>query len=252
MPIAFRTSGHVAEIVLSAESGNRIGLDAAFALSDHATEIRQNDDIWATLLTAEGSDFCAGTSADALDSLKRDDSLTGLLRVARIVAEIEKPVICAVQGEVYEQGLELALACDLRIADRTARFRMAQALDGGIPWDGGTQRLPRTIGRSRAVEMLLTGRVIGADEARMWGLVGEVVDEGGARARAVELSRTVTSHAPIALEYLKEAVYTGMDGPLADGLRMEADLSFLLQSTSDRSEGIASFLERRPPEYGSR
>ena len=121
-----------------------------------------------------------------------------------------------------------------------------------MPWDGGTQRLPRLIGRSRAMDMLLTGRRIGADEALEVGLVNEVVKPGSASEYALEMASVISGHGPIALRFLKEAVLNGMDGTLEHGLRLEADLSFLLQSTQDRSEGISSFLERRRPTYQGR
>ena len=109
--------------------------------------------------------------------------------------------------------------------------------------------MPRLIGRSRAMDMLLTGRVVTAAEALEIGLVNEVVGQGKASERAMELAALIAGHGPIALRYLKEAVLNGMDGTLDQGLRLEADLSFLLQSTQDRSEGITSFLKRRSPTY---
>ena len=172
------------------------------------------------------------------------------LRLAQLVAEIEKPVICAIHGSTYDQGLEVALACDVRIADATLPgFRMGHILTGGMPWDGGTQRLPRLIGPSRAHEMLLTGREIDAAEALDFGIVNQVVEPGAASQRAHEVAEAMTKHGPIAMRYLKEAVLSGLDGTLEQGLRLEADLSFLLQSTDDRREGIESFLQRRPPTY---
>ena len=126
---------------------------------------------------------------------------------------------------------------------------MTQVLNGAMPRDGGTQRLPRLIGRSRAMDMLLTGRCVAASEALEIGLVNEVVGQGKTSERAMELATLIAGHGPIALRYLKEAVLNGMDGTLDQGLRLEADLSFLLQSTQDRSEGISSFLERRNPTY---
>ena len=116
----------------------------------------------------------------------------------------------------------------------------------------GTQRLPRLIGRSRAMDMLLTGRRVSAEEALSIGLINEVVEPGKATERAMELASVISRHGPIALRFLKEAVLNGMDGTLEQGLRLEADLSFLLQSTQDRSEGISSFLERRSPTYRGR
>ena len=252
MSVALDITGHVARVTLSMpDSGNRIGLDSAFALSDHLIDVRQRDDVWVVVLDADGPDFCTGTDPDSLRAAAESPEFQSL-RAAQAVADVEKPVVCAIQGAAHDQGLELALACDLRVADSTATFRSGQAASGGMPWDGGTQRLPRLIGRSRAIEMLLTGRPVTAREALEYNLVNEVVEPGAATDRAIELAKTIAGHGPIALRYLKEAVSSGLDGPISHGLRLEADLSFLLQSTEDRREGISSFLERRAPDYRSR
>ena len=252
MSVAFDITGHIAKVTLSApDAGNRIALDLTAALSDYLIEVRQRDDVWLAVLDADGADFCTGTDPDSLRVALESPDFRSLL-AAQAVADVEKPVVCAIQGVAHDQGLELALACDLRVADSTATFRVGQALSGGMPWDGGTQRLPRLIGRSRAMEMLLTGRTITAREALEFDLVNEVVKAGAATDRAMELAQTIAEHGPIALRYLKEAVSNGLDGPIRHGLGLEADLSFLLQSTSDRSEGIASFIERRAPHYTGR
>ena len=250
MTASLEVTGRVARITLSRPgAGNLIDFGLAYTLSDLAGEVRQRDDVWVVVLDADGPDFCLGTAPEALSTVVADDSRLTALRVAQSIAEIEKPVVCAIQGRAYDQGLEIALACDLRVADSTATFAMRQVLAGDMPWDGGTQRLPRLVGRSRAVEMLLIGRTLDADEALAIGLVNEVVDPGDAVRRANELAEAIASHGPTALRYVKEAVLTGADGSIAQGLRLEADLSFLLQSTDDRREGISSFLERRAPDY---
>ncbi len=249
MAAALRVTGAVATITMSRSV---VGFDLAYTLADLAAQARQRDDVWVVVIAAEGPDFCAGTAEDALAGITDDDSRLSDLSVAQMIADIEKPVVCAAQGAVHEQGLEIALACDIRIADSTATFAMRQALSGSMPWDGGTQRLPRVIGRSRAVEMLLTGRELDAETALSIGLVNEVVPPSAVGRRAAETAAAIAAHGPIALRYLKEAALTGLDGTLSQGLRLEADLSFLLQSTSDRSEGISSFLQRRSPNYQNR
>ena len=244
----------IAAISLSgADAGNRIDFPTAYALADRIESARRDDGVWAVVIAAEGADFCAGTDPDALRESAADGGGAfppDALRIASRIAEIEVPTICAISGAAFDQGLEIALACDLRIADSTAVFRETRAASGGMPWDGGTQRLPRLIGKSRALEMLLAGAEADAARALEWGLVNETVEKGGALSRAMKLAGEIVRHGPIALRYLKEAVNSGLDGTLAHGLRLEADLSFLLQSTRDRREGIASFLERRRPQYG--
>ena len=250
MTVQLTISDHVALITLAgAEPGNLITPDIARDLRDAAIAARQDDDVWTVALAADGPDFCLGTDPDSLRAELEDRATPDALRAALPIAEIEKPVVCALEGSALDQGLELALACDLRICDSSASFAMTRALDGAMPWDGGTQRLPRLIGRSRAMELLLTGRRLSAPEALDYGLVNEVVESGGALPRAMQLAKTIAAHGPIALRYLKEATLSGMDGSVAQGLRLEADLSFLLQSTADRAEGISSFLQRRSPSY---
>ena len=253
MSVHLEISERVATIALDlSETDGMISFEDAYSLSDAATEVRQRDDVWAAVLNARGSDFCVGASPEVLDAAISGESMPGSLRVAQAVADVEKPVVCAVQGRVHDQGLEIALACDLRVADSDSTFAMTQVQSGMMPWDGGTQRLSRLIGRSRAMDMLLTGRIVAAGEALEIGLVNEVVESGKSSERAMELASIIAGHGPIALRYLKEAVLNGMDGALEHGLRLEADLSFLLQSTQDRSEGISSFLERRGPTYRGR
>ena len=250
MTVQLETSDHIATITIApSEPGGLVGFDSVYSLGEAATETRQRDNVWVVVLRSDDNDFCLGASPEVSEVALSVGPLSGQVRIAQALSDIEKPVVCAVQGRVQDQGLEIALACDLRITDGDSTFAMTQVLDGAMPWDGGTQRLPRLIGRSRAVDMLLTGRRVAASEALEIGLVNEVVGQGKAYERAMELASLIVGHGPIALRYLKEAVLNGMDGTLDQGLRLEADLSFLLQSTQDRSEGISSFLERRNPTY---
>ena len=232
-------------------SSNAIDRLMAAEVAEACEHIAQNDDVWAVIIAGAGDTFCAGTDADAAREAFDAPELLNLLRVAEKVAAIEKPVVAAIDGDAIDQGFELALACDIRVASEGARFGLTHVERGLIPWDGGTQRLPRLAGRATALEMILTSRVLTAAEAFDLGVVNEVVDSGEEKVllRARELAETVVSHGPIAAGYLKEAVLKGMDMTLDQGLRLEADLNVILQSTSDRAEGIRSFLERRDPKY---
>ena len=174
---------------------------------------------------------------------------TPLPRVASTVAALESPVIAAINGPAIGQGLELALACDLRIAAEGARLAMPQVPAGVLPWDGGTQRLPRIVGRGRAMEMLMTGREVDAWEALAMGLVHQVVPQGELAGRVQAVAESIAAAAPVAIRYTKEAVLRGVDMDIEAGLRLEADLNILLQSTADRAEGARSFLERRVPRF---
>ncbi len=143
----------------------------------------------------------------------------------------------------------MALAADIRIASSKARFGLPQVAAGQIPGDGGTQRLPRIVGRGKALELLMTGDVINAEEALEIGLVSRVCEPAELAAETQKLAESIAAKGPIALRYVKEAVNKGLDMTLEQGLRLEADLYFLLHTTADRTEGIKSYLEKRPPHF---
>jgi enoyl-CoA hydratase/carnithine racemase len=153
---------------------------------------------------------------------------------------VTKPTVAWVEGDCFDQGLELALACDIRVAAPNARFAMRQVRDGKLPHDGGTQRLPRAVGIAHALRLLLTGEEIDAEEALRIGLVQQIGD-----AEEVEqMASAIAAGAPIAAAYAKEAVVSGADLSLAQGARLEADLSVLLHSTDDRAAGLRAFKGR--------
>ena len=176
------------------------------------------------------------------DQLKR-------LKVADSVAELTVPVLAILNGDAIGHGLELALAGDLRIAADSARFALREPPNPAMPWDGGTQRLPRLVGPAWALDMALTGRRVAASEALQIGLVNRVAPAAELQRAARQLEEQVLASAPIAARYAKEAIGKGMDLTLEQGLGLEADLSIILQSTTDRAEGIASFRERRQPKF---
>ena len=126
---------------------------------------------------------------------------------------------------------------------------MTQIRQGTIPWDGGTQRLPRIVGRAWATDMLLNGRIVDAEEALRIGLVHQIAPPDELAGRVEQIASTMAALAPIATRYAKEVVLKGMDMTLEQGLRLETDLNVILQTTRDRAEGVASFLERREPTY---
>ncbi len=253
--IRLEVDGRVARLTLARPgAGNAIDGRAAAELRDACERVRQDDAVWVVTLAAEGDAFCAGTDPAALAELGALDapalpSALAELRVAEAVAAVEKPVVAALSGDALDQGLELALACDVRVASLDARFGMTQLARGLLPWDGGTQRLPRLVGRAAATEMLLTGAILDAARAAEMGLVNEAVAPERVAERTGEIAAAVASFGPIATRYTKELVREGLDMTLDQGLRLEGDLNFLLQSTADRAEGVASFLERRSPTY---
>lgn len=250
--IRLEIENRIATLTLTrASSGNAIDERLAFELRDACEQLRQDDDVWVVVLTGEGDAFCRGSDPSTLTDQNGNilDKLRAL-KVSESVAAIEKPIIAALNGDAIDQGLELALACDMRIASEKASFGLTHVEHGLMPWDGGTQRLPRLIGRGAATEMILTSRIVDAQEALDIGLVNDMVEPSRVLQQAQQTASTIAGHGPIATRYLKELVLKGLDMTLEQGLRLEADLNFILQSTSDRAEGIGSFLERRgPPQF---
>jgi len=189
------------------------------------------------------TDLTKAVSVDGLEEEMEPRSL------AEPISRLDRPVIAAISGDAIGQGLELALACDIRIASETSCFGMSHIKSGLIPWDGGTQRLPRLVGKSKALEMTLTGEVIDAKEAFRIGLVHKVVPKKELMEVTMKMALEMASKGPIALRYAKEAVYKGMDMTLEQGLRLEADLYLLIHTTKDRTEGIQAFREKRKPKF---
>jgi len=238
--IIYSKQAHIARVTLNRPAaGNAINQQLARELEEVCQLINQEDDIYVVTLTGAGDTFSAGGEKE----------LEETCHPAAAVAGIDRPVIAAVNGDALGLGLEIALSCDIRIASDKARFGLPQVAGGRIPTDGGTQRLPRIIGRDKAMELLLTAATISAGEALEIGLVSKVVPPGALAGEVEKLAETIAAKGPIALRYLKEAINKGLDMTLEQGLRLEADLYFLLHTTSDRTEGIKSYLEKRPPEY---
>jgi len=160
-----------------------------------------------------------------------------------------QPIIAAINGFALGGGLELALACDIRIAGEDSLLGLTEVNLAIIPGGGGTQRLPRLVGRGKALEMILTGARIDGREALRIGLVERVVPTAEVHAAAQALAKMLTDRAPIAMRYAKEAVVKGLGMSLEDGLRLENDLATLLRTTEDRIEGAKAFLEKRKPRF---
>jgi enoyl-CoA hydratase/carnithine racemase len=239
--IIYSRKAHIARVTLNRPAaGNAINQHLAQELEEVCQLINQEDDIYVVTLTGAGDVFCSGGEVELE---------TGSYHPAAAVAGIDRPVIAAVDGDALGLGLEIALSCDIRIASEKARFGLPQVARGRIPLDGGTQRLPRIIGRGKAMELLLTAETISADEALEIGLVSKVVPPEALAGEVDKLAETIAAKGPIALRYLKEVVNKGLDMTLEQGLRLEADLYFLLHTTADRTEGIKSYLEKRPPKY---
>ena len=219
-------------------------------------DVRQNADLRAVLLTGAGEKaFVAGADIGELASLSPLEGEQLAARGQRIFELIEncgKPVIACINGFALGGGCELALACTLRIASSTARLGQPEVKIGIIPGYGGTQRLPRLIGKGAALKMILTGEAISAAEALRLGLVDEVVEPDQLLSRAEQIAQTIAGMAPLAVRDSIRAVNSGYDLPLASALALEASLFGLACSTSDKAEGARAFLEKRAPQWSGK
>jgi len=220
--------------------GNAVDAEMARQLGDACHRINQDEEINVVVLQAAGGSFCSGSVFGEWESA---------CQAPMAIASLDPVVIAALNGDALGEGLELALSCDIRIAAEGARFCLSHTSYGLIPSGGGTQRLPRLVGKGKALEMILTAEPIDAAEAYRIGLVNKVVASGALTKEVGELAGKIVSGGPIALRYCKEAVNKGLDLTLEQGLRLEADLYFLMQTTADRMEGIRAFLEKRPPQF---
>ena len=204
----------------------------------------------------EGSAFSMGWDLSHLEAAveggatgRRDERLG---HTFDFLAQMPRPVICAINGDAFSAGLELALACDVRLACREARFALPETAWGLIPMAGGTQRLARIVGRAAALGLILTAEPIDAQTALRIGLVSRVVPRDRLLTEASGLAERIAARGPIAVRYAKEAVSQGLDMPLEQALRFETDLTIILQTTEDRAEGVQAFLEKRAPEFHGR
>ncbi len=193
---------------------------------------------------AAGADITEMAGAGAIEMLIRDQ----FARWDRI-RKIKKPIIAAVSGFALGGGCELAMTCDMIIASETAKFGQPEINIGVIPGAGGTQRLTRAVGKAKAMEMVLTGRVISADEALRWGLINKVVPVEYLLEEARTLAKEVASKPPVAVALAKEAVLKAFDTTIEGGLEFERKNFYLLFASDDQKEGMRAFTEKRAPKW---
>jgi enoyl-CoA hydratase len=215
-------------------------------------EARGASDVGAIILTGAGRAFVAGADISELES-QDPVSMKALAQrgqdVFRRFETSPKPTIAAVNGFALGGGCELAMSCHMRIASEQAKFGQPEVKLGLVPGYGGTQRLPRLIGKGRALQLLLTGEIIDAAEAYRIGLVNRVVPVAELISTATAMLQTMLANGPLAISHCIEAVNAGYDLPLADALTLEATAFGLLAATSDKREGTRAFLEKRAPKF---
>lgn len=235
---------------------NAMTLTTLQELAD-AVQIQINaPDIRVVVITGTGSKaFIAGGDISMLVGLDpcgaRDLALLAQ-GVCTAIEQSPKPVIAAVNGYALGGGCELAMSCDIRIAAETARFGQPEIVIGTLPGFGGSQRLPRLVGKGRALEMILTGEMIDAQEAWRIGLVNKVVPADELQSAVRELALKLAAKSTVAMKFCKEAVQNGMEMDLPYACRYEADLFALSFATADQKEGMRAFLEKRKPVFSGR
>lgn len=216
-------------------------------------DVEREDKIRAVIVTGSGEKaFVAGADIKEMDGLSPTQARTHAAYGQRVVSLFERcraPVIAAINGFALGGGLELALACDIRLAADNAELGLPEVGLGLIPGFGGTQRLARLIGKGRALEMMVTARRVKAEEALSIGLVNQVVPRGELMAKAHELATKISSNAPIAVQMAKQSMHDGLDTDLKRGLDIEASLFGLIFSTKDYQEGVKAFIEKRKPTF---
>lgn len=243
---------HMAIITIPGFTADHIGADTfSYELTELCANIEMDDDVHVVIITEpeEKTLYEKKQAKRSLPSSPRGEASLLSPHPAESIAHIDRPTIAAFNGDATGEGLELALACDIRIVSESTRLGLTNIHEGSIPHNGGTQRLPRLIGKGRALQMVLTGELIDATEALRIGLVNIVQPARDVWKKTLELAFDMATKAPISLRFTREAIYKGTDLTLDQGLTMEGDLYLLLFSTEDRVEGIEAFKKKKDPSF---
>jgi E-phenylitaconyl-CoA hydratase len=255
MTILFEVNEHVATITINRpEALNSLDPETLAGLNDAFQKANAEPEICAVVVTGAGEKaFCTGS--DLKKTMPPKESFAELTfgRLHRYYpfagVDIDKPTVCAVNGYALAGGMELALACDIRIASPNAQFGQSEVKVGSIPAAGGTQRLPRAVGLSDAMLMLLTGDRIDADEALRMGLVSRVVPQETLMATVSGIAARIAENAPLAVRAVKRLVRDGFGLPLTAAIQSEQYVLGVLRDTADRIEGRLAFQEKRKPRF---
>jgi enoyl-CoA hydratase/carnithine racemase len=252
------TRGSVVEItLLPAREGRPVVLSSLLLeqLGAHALAAENDGAIRAGIITGTERAFCAGADIremQGLDAAGAETFAKGGQAVFQRIEQSRLVWIAAINGHCLGGGCEMALACDIRICHEKARLGQPEVNLGTVPGFGGTQRLSRIVGRGRAAQMILTGEVIGAEQALAAGLVTEVTPTDGLLERARQLAGAIAAKGPTAIRLAKQAIYQGAELDLSDALDMEAQLFGECFGTGEAAEGLAAFLEKRAPHWPGR
>lgn len=256
--IIYEINNYIGYITLNRpESLNAINLKMTQEIIDVCEQVSRDPEIRVCIITGAGDRaFCTGldlkerarqTDESTLFAKRRARNRSGFHSHHQAVSALDKPTIAAIRGWAVGGGLELALACDMRVAAEDARLGMMEVRRGRLGGSGGTQRLPRLIGTARALEMCLTGEPIEATEAFRLGLVNRVVPVEKLMTAAQDIASKICSGAPLSVIAIKEAITKGVELPIEQGLKLENELGLALSTTDDQKEGSRAFVEKRQP-----
>jgi enoyl-CoA hydratase len=213
----------------------------------------QDDDVRCAVLTGAGRAFAAGADLGEMADATPVQMLTGYrFQQWERIRKVAKPIIAAVRGFALGGGCELAMLCDMVVAGESARFGQPEINLGLIPGAGGTQRLPRAIGKARAMELILTGRALTATEAATMGLVTRLVPDEVVVDEAKAIAASIAQKSPVAVRLAKQAILKAFDTTLESGMDFERNAFYFLFSTEDRTEGVRAFLDKRTPTFRGR
>lgn len=235
---------------------NALNEETKMEIAQAVEALNKDGSVRVIILTGTGEKaFCAGADINELKNLNgmagQETAMKGQ-KLALTIEHLEKPVIAAINGYALGGGCELAMACDIRIASENARFGQPEVNLAILPGFGGTQRLPRLVGKGKAMEMILTGDQITAQEALQIGLVDKVVPPGKALEAAKEMGKKIASKGPLAIQMAKQAIHMGLQVDLDRGCHIEALYFGAVCSTEDKTEGCSAFLEKRQPNFRGR
>ncbi len=245
--------GQITTIRLQNPPLNLVTVELTRSLDRALASIEDDPDIRCVVLTGTGDRaFCAGSDVKEFESLRGRVGEGKLLlekAVYRRIARLPVPSIAAIQADALGGGLELALCCDLRVADERAKLGLPEVRLGVMPGSGGTQRLPRIVGIAKAKELILMGEIISASDALEIGLVNRVAAAGQALDEAMKMAETIAERGPLAVREAKQALDLAGDMPLDEGLARELDASERIFTSQDMLEGAQAFFEKRPPRF---
>lgn len=256
--IEYEVEQHVARLRVNRPPVNALGKELVRELCAVAQSIgpeAESGAIRCVILSAAGKHFCAGADLKERRGISVEEvepTVDALREMTTAIADIPVPVIAAVQGSAIGGGMELALAADIRIVASSARMGLRETALAIIPGAGGTQRLPRLVGPSAALEWIATGRIFSAEECLRYGVANRVVADEGLLDAAEQMAREIAANGPVAVRAAKEAIWRGLDEPISAGLELERACYRRTIPTEDRLEALRAFQEKRPPNFTGR